>query len=442
MPRPPAFFPLATALPHGARAFTRRTLLARLAAAGGAALAGPSLATLLARTALAQDGTPGDRKARRLILLWLDGGPSHLDTFDPKPQTPAVSPLRALPTDVAGWSFSEYLPQLHQRAGALAVVRTVQSREGTHGRARDLLHAGYAPNPGAVFPSLGTLVAHESADPTFDLPAFLQIGGIPGRTSYLGVAVEPFCIAEAGAPIESLPPPERSDAASERRREAMRAAIDAHFARRGGGAAVAANDQQRERAHRLVQTPLRRVFDLDTEPEALRDRYGRNPFGQGCLLARRLVESGVNAVEVALPGWDTHSDNFNRTKALCDQLDPAFATLIDDLRDRSLLESTLVVALGEFGRSPLITPDAGRSHWSKCFSVALAGGGSRAGTVVGTTDARGESVAERPVAVADLFATFARLLNLDRDRAFETPSGRPVTLVDPDGRVVEELLAS
>lgn len=435
---PPTERPIA--LPHGAHAFSRRLLLRRLAQAGGAALVAPSLFQLLTRTALARgDGGGGPQ---RLILLWLDGGPSHLETFDPKPGNRAVSPLAALPTDVAGWSFSEYLPQLAQRAGSLAVVRSLQSKEGTHGRARDLLHCGYTPNPGVTFPSLGSLVAIETADPTFDLPAFIQVGGIPGRTSYLGVAAEPFCIAEAGVKIDSLPPVPVGNEASEARREQIRAAIDAEFARRGGARTAAANDLQRGRADRLMRTPLRRVFELDEESEALRDAYGRNPFGQGCLLARRLVAAGVNAVEVVLPGWDTHSDNFHRTKVLCDQFDPAFAALIDDLRTHGLLDSTLVVAMGEFGRSPLLTPDAGRSHWTKCFSVALAGGGVRAGTVVGETDARGETVVARPVQVADLFATFAKLLRLDRERAFETPSGRTITLVEPAGTEIKELLPS
>jgi hypothetical protein len=423
------------------RCFTRRELLLGLARGGAAALAAPSLLELIAAPALAASGRfVAPARAKRLVLLWLEGGPSQMDTFDPKPGVKQVSPLRTLPTELPGVEFSEYLPNLARAAPKLSVIRTLTSREGTHSRARELLHNGFIPNPSVRYPSIGSITAHELADPEGALPAFIQIGGVAPSSNELGAASEAFWIETAGAKVENLPPGGAPRGPRAARRESLRQAIDAAFAAAGGGEVVARNDAQRQRALRLMDSRLLEVLRSDQESEALRDRYGRNPFGEGVLLARRLIEAGVTAIEVQLPGWDTHSDNFNRTGQLCQQLDPAFATLVDDLEKRGLLAETLVVCMGEFGRTPKLVGGDGRHHWATNFCAVMAGGGTRPATVIGTTDPRGESIVDRPVKVADLFATFATLLGIDGKREYTTTTERTIPLIDPDGKPVRELL--
>jgi len=426
-------------LPRGSRAFSRRDLLALAARGAGAALAAPSLLDLLFRQAFAQ-AAPGGARRRKLILLWLDGGPSQIDTFDPKPGTPSQGPFQVIPTAVDGWTMGEHLPQLARCADRLALVRSMTSQESTHARARELLHAGYVPNASVNFPSLGSIVAHQIGDLDHDLPAFVQVSGAPVSSGYLGIECEPFHVEDPSRRIENLQDPLGGEPGPARARDEMLALLDGGFAARGGARAAAMVDTQRRRARRLMQTRLLSAFELDREPDALRAAYGGGAFGQGVLLARRLVEHGVAAVEVILDGWDTHADNFNRTRDLCRQLDPAFATLVADLAGRGLLEETLVVCMGEFGRTPAITPSLGRNHWPNNYCVVLAGCGVRPGTVVGETDETGVKIVKRPVQVADLFATFARLLGIDRDREFPTASGRTIRLIDPEGNVVSELL--
>ncbi|MBL8841301.1 MAG: DUF1501 domain-containing protein [Planctomycetes bacterium] len=423
-------------------ALSRRALLSRLVGACGAAFLAPGFLPLLQRHARAQEAAAGGAPTpRRLVLVWLEGGPSQLETFDPKPGTATGGPFRALPTERAGWSFSERLPKLRDRAGKLAVVRSLHSKEGSHARARLLLHTGFVPNPSVAYPTLGSIVAHQLGDPASELPSFVQVAGPPGSPGYLGVAHAPFLVARPGAKVANLAPERALERARVDRRDALREALDGGFEAEGAHAAVARNREQQRRARRLAESPRTRAFELDGESAKLRQAYGDTTLGQGLLLARRLLEEGVTAVELHHDGWDTHIDNFPKTAALCDELDPALATFLDDLETRGLLADTLVVCMGEFGRTPAISARNGRDHWPVNYCALLAGGGVKGGSVVGATDELGQSIVERPVSVPDLFATFAALLRIDGSQEFQATPRRPTTLVDPDGAAITELLA-
>jgi len=426
-------------LPPGTRTFSRRELFAALAkGAAGAALT-PSLVSLLARGALAQ--TRGHATgAKKLIFLWLEGGPSQLETFDPKPGTESGGPTRAISTDVPGWLFSENLPGLAKRAGDLAVVRSMTSKEGNHSRARALVQCGYTPNPTVSFPSLGSIVAHELGDLEGELPAFVQVNGAPISGGYLGIESSPFVVNDPTGKIENLSYAGGVTAKRLDHRSQMVDVLDAEFARRGGAPAVDANRSERTRARRLMDSKLLQVFDLEQEKDATRAAYGQGKFGQGVLLARRLIERGVSAVEVVLSGWDTHQDNFNRTKKLCDELDPAFSALVDDLKQRGMFQDTLIVCMGEFGRTPQIAGGDGRNHWPGNWCVAMAGAGLKGGRPIGTTDAECRNIVDRPVAVADLFATFGELLRIEGDKEFHA-GRRPIKLIDQEGKAISELLS-
>ncbi len=433
-------------LPRRAASFTRRELLAQVIARGGALALAPSLLSLLCDDLAAQQaalgGSPARRGAkRRLIMLRLEGGPSQLETFDPKPGTATGGPTKSIPTDLGGWSFAHQLPKLAARAESLAVIRSMTTREGSHARARELVQSGYVPNPTVRYPSLGSIVAHELGDLEHELPAFVQIDGAPLAAGYLGVDCSPFVLQKAEGKIENLAYAGGVDRERLDHRSAMTEAIDDAFAKRGGAPAVDANRSQRARARRLMDTKLLTAFDLSQERDATRDAYGRGDFGQGVLLARRLIEHGVQAVQVVLNGWDTHDDNFNRCAKLNGELDPAFAALLDDLRKRQLLQDTLVVCMGEFGRTPEIARGGeGRNHWPNNWSVALAGGGIKGGQAYGATDPEGRTITDRPVQIADLFATLGAALRLDGGKTFHSGM-RPIQLIDPNGKVLTELLA-
>lgn len=426
--------------PGGARLYSRRDLLARLAMGGAAGVAAQFLWPTLAGQAFAA-AAPGRVRRKQLVIVWLDGGPSHFETFDPKPGTPTGGPFAALDTGIGDWRFSENLPGLAKLAPHLSIVRSLTSKESSHGRARDLLHFGYRPNPSVDYPTLGAIAALEIGDFAADLPPFVQIGGTPASPGHLPAECAPFYIGdgrEEVANLECCDAPR--DAAATERRERLRAAIDAEFRERGGARTVDLFETRRRSARRLMDSPLKATFDLSQESKAVQRRYGQRSFGAAMLMARRLIEAGVAAVEVELPGWDTHGDNFPRQKQLCGSLDPALCALIEDLIERGLWESTVVVCLGEFSRTPTINGNGGRDHWPNNFCALLGGGGIRPGVVVGRTDERGESIVERPVQVADLFATFATLLGFDRDKEFNPTTRRPTKLIDPDGAPIAELL--
>jgi hypothetical protein len=375
------------------------------------------------------------------ILLWMGGGPSQFETFSPKPGHENGGETKAISTSVAGIQIADTLPHVAKVMSDVAIVRSMTSKEGSHPRASFLLHHGYLPMGGVKFPTLGSQVAHQIGDPTFDLPSFVRIGGRraadAGGGGFLGVDYDPFVLQNPEAKPENTQPTTRDERYA--RRLKLLDALEADFGAVEGADIVANHRKLIRKSSEMILSPRMEAFDLANESEKMRDAYGRTPFGAGCLLARRLVEAGVTFVEVNLEGWDTHEDNFNRTKARNEMFDQPMAQLVTDLKKRGMLERTLVVWMGEFGRTPRINARAGRDHYPRAFNLALAGGGVRGGQVVGETDAGGVEVTDRPVTVSDLFRTVYTTLGIDADHENMSRIGRPIKLVD-GGEVVRELL--
>jgi len=378
-------------------------------------------------------------KAHACILLWLNGGPSHIDTFDPKPGRPTGGSFKAIKTRAPGVMLCEHLPRLADRADKLAIIRSMSSKEGNHGRAQYYVHTGYTPNPTVDHPSLGGWVGARLGDPGAELPAFVSIGGPSLGAGFLGVQYGPFVVQKAGAlPSDVTPPPGVDEARFERRRQALEV-LDERFGQVTLDPKVTARREVVAKAVRLMHARKLDAFDVSSESDTLRRGYGDTDFGRGCMVARRLVERGVKFVEVVLDGWDTHQNNFDRTKSLMGTLDPAFAALIDDLSARHLLGSTVVACMGEFGRTPRVNGSDGRDHWPAAWSAVLAGGGVRGGVVRGTTDEDGAKVTGTATSVADLLATLSTQLGLDPAYTVVSPAGRPIAVTD-DGRVLKDLV--
>jgi hypothetical protein len=382
------------------------------------------------------------RRGMACILLFMRGGPSQFETFDPKPGASTGGPTQAIQTAVPGIQIANGWSNVARNMRHIALIRSMTNREGEHQRATYQMHTGYVPLGGVRFPSLGSIVAREIGPRGFDLPQFVSVGGRFSTigSGFLGMAYAPFIVTNANQmPNNAELPRGISDGRFSSRYDLMRD-LERDFAEAGGQARVRDHQALYASAAQMVRSPRLRAFDVTQESDATRDRYGRTPFGQGCLLARRLVEAGVTFVEVDSIGWDTHQDNFNRTRALSETVDPAFAALIEDLRQRGRLERTLVIWMGEFGRTPRINPNTGRDHFPRAFNLALAGAGIRGGQVLGATNATGNDVANRPVRVPDLFCTFCHALGINPRKENITPLGRPIRIVD-GGQPVRELFS-
>jgi len=374
------------------------------------------------------------------ILLFMRGGPSQLETFDPKPGEANGGPTKAIPTAVNGVRIAEHWTNVASAMKDIALIRSMTNREGEHQRATYQLHTGYVPMGSVKFPSFGSIVASEIGPKKFDLPHFVSIGNRATTigSGFLGTQYAPFVVGNPNQmPTNVALPRGVTDKRLVRRLDLMDD-LEKDFAEAGGERQVEAHRTLLGSAAQLVTSPRLKAFDLAQEKDAVRDRYGRNPFGQGCLLARRLIEQGVTFVEVESNGWDTHQDNFNRTKTLSETVDPAFAALVNDLKERGRLNKTLVIWIGEFGRTPRINGNTGRDHFPRAFNVALAGGGIKGGKVLGATSADGMEVKERPVGVADLFCTFCQALKINPRKENVSSLGRPIKIVD-GGKPVNEL---
>jgi hypothetical protein len=413
---------------------SRRRFLA--ATLGGAASSG-----WLGRLAAAAERTP----ARSCVLLWLQGGPATIDMWDLKPGHRNGGPFQEIDTAAPGVRVSEHLPKVAGWMKHLSVVRSVSTKEGDHGRATLLGRTGAVPQPAVQYPTVAASVAKELGAAPADLPNYVSIA--PRRydglftAGFLGPTYAPLVIAEeaAGDPEVALRVPNlrgggRPD------RQALLGRLNADFAAGHPGAVTDGAVTAAARAAQLMSPAAAGVFDLSAEKDATRDRYVRNLFGQGCLLARRLVEKGVPFVEVTLDGWDTHANNFPAVQGLCGTLDLAWDALMSDLKDRGLLGTTTVVCMGEFGRTPRINQGNGRDHYPAAWSAVLGGAGVKGGQVIGRTSKDGTAVEERPVSAPDLLATVCRAVGVDPAKQNMGPNGRPIRIVDVGARPIEELL--
>jgi hypothetical protein len=383
----------------------------------------------------------GRARAKSLIVLWMAGGPSQLETWDPHPGSKIGGPTKDISTKLPELRIADLYPQTAERIHHLSVIRSMVSKEGDHERGSYYLKTGYRPDPTTQHPSLGAIVTHELPGDGVEIPQHVSLGGgeWPARGGYLGDEFDAFRIFEPGQNLHNM----RVGVADDRQRRRLSNLEVVSKAFRKGRQFQTDNTLHQltvERALRMMTSEQLKAFEIDDEPQTLRAAYGDHSFGRGCLVARRLVEQGVRAVEVSLPGWDTHAENFTGHQTQAQILDPAFATLIQDLIDHDLLESTVVLWLGEFGRTPNVNPLDGRDHWPSGFSVVLGGGGLRSGLVIGTTDPSGaKKEPEDPISVGDLYATVLKTLGVDYSKELITPIGRPMAL--SSGKPIDRMLS-
>jgi hypothetical protein len=420
---------------------------------GGLSALGLSLPAFLRlqQQAFASGAAPR-RSNINCILLWMQGGPSHIDTLDPKPDAPAEvrGEFGTIPTCLPGVRVCEHLPLLARHFDKLSLIRGHDPRNGSHGTADHLMMSGHPFNPAMAFPCYGSVVARERGYRGGMFP-FVQLGRYIDRrfnggvAGFLGDQYNPFEVGDdPNSPVfrvRDLSLPDGPQRARLERRYAMLGELD-HYQRQVESAPpVQARDAFYQRAHSLITSDAaRRAFDLGQEADRVRDQYGRNTLGQSCLLARRLIEAGVHFVTVTDGGWDTHQDNFRSLRdRLLPRLDRAYAALLQDLHARGLLESTLVVWFGDFGRTPKVNPSAGRDHWATAGVACLGGGGVQLGQVVGATNAQGEIVVDSPVTPQDLAATIYTALGIPLHTWYRAQDGRPIELV-PSGRPVRQLI--
>jgi len=437
---------------------------------GAVSLGGVSLSGWLGDLARAANTEPTKPK-RACILLWMNGGPSQIDTFDPKPEHANGGPVKAIKTNVPGIQISEYLPKLAKRADKLAIIRGMTTKEADHSRGSYLMRTGRVPGGPIRYPALGSFVGKELDSPDAELPSYVSVAPFrflspesygPG---FLGPRYAPLVVAETGLDalngngaqdvarllkVQDLELPTDVSAARGAARVDFRDTLDSDFLADRESAPGEGHRTAYQRANTLMRSAAVKAFDLTQETNVLRDKYGHNLFGQGCLLARRLVERGVPFVEVTLSsapgvnngiGWDTHGDNFEMVRKLCNVLDPAWAALMDDLSDRGLLDTTTVVWMGEFGRTPKINQSKGRDHWANSWSTVLAGGGIKTGQVYGKTSPDGMEVRDNPVSVPGLLATVCTALGLDPKKQNDSNVGRPIRLVEPTAAAIKEVLS-
>ena len=434
---------------------TRRELLGSGLRVGLLSALGLGLTDLFALTGAANAQTPvavagAGATAQSCVLIWLGGGASHLDTFDLKPDAPREirGAFQPIETNVKGIRISEHLPNLAKVADKYTLIRSVTSPEAAHERGQHYMMTGFEPLPGFAVPSYGSVAAQQltrrgAIPPYIAVPSPVTYGG----AGFLGAALDPFSPGgdpnDGGFKVRDLELP--SGVTKERmdRRRSLRDAVDSAFSRFEKGSDPARTvDSFYDQAYKLLASEdARAAFDLSKEKPELRDAYGRNTLGQSLLLSRRLIEGGVRFVSVNTGGWDTHGNGFNALKdATLPPFDKGLAMFLTDLETRGLLKSTLVFVVGEFGRTPIINRDGGRDHHSRCFSVLMAGGGIRGGTVVGASDSKGFEPSERPVKPEDLSATIYSCLGIDYTQSISSPEGVRVTL-SRGGRPVEQALA-
>jgi len=414
----------------------RRRFLGSLVAGTGAVVSGlGQLASAAAAKQLAQD-------QKRVLVINMAGGLSQLESWDPKPATDTGGPFRAIPTSVPGIHICELLPEIAQQMQHLALVRSINTKENSHGKGRYLMLTGRRQTPAGDFPRIGAVAAKTLSAESSSLPGHIQItpGGSGGRSNdaaYLGPKYASISLGN-GKPPQHTTRPDAISEEADLSRNTFRRRVNDRFALRRRTAMTDAYTANYEQALELMRQ--RQVFDVSKEPEQDHDRYGKHDFGRHCLLARRLLENGITFVQVTHSNYDTHNENFNFHLEQLGEFDKPFATLVADLAARGMLDSTLIVVLSEFGRTPNINKYYGRDHWGTAWSVCLGGAKIQRGAVIGKTNNNGTKVAEREVDHGHLFHTYMQAVGVDSTGHFDI-DGREIPIADPAYGPISELLA-
>ncbi len=408
---------------------TRRRMLGL----SSATLLGMPIAQMLARA-----GETKNAKCDHVILFWNGGGMSHIDTWDPKPGRPVAGEFDPIATSADGIQISSIFPKLAKQMHHAALIRSIAGTNGAHGRASYQLQTSYNQSGNLVHPGIGSIVTHEK-ERLGDLPSFITISGNARRAGYLGQRCEAYYVGRPGEKDPYLAFPAGITEVRGNKRLDILKQINLRKQAKLSATELKAVDTATREAVNLMRSPTLKSFELEKEDPKTLERYGDTDFGRGALLARKLVETGVRFVQVNRGGFDTHNNNFPAMQNHGDVMDPALASLIEDLAASGKLASTMVIMLSEFGRTPRINNNAGRDHWARCFSCFMAGGGIQGGQVIGKSDEDAMSPAERPVNPNDLHATICHALGIDHTKEIETPLGRPMHLISEGAKPVMEL---
>ena len=387
--------------------------------------------------AISAAGVSG-QKAKNVIYLYMAGGMSQMDTFDTKPGSDNQGPVKTIGTEIEGLSVSEYLPLMAMQMQDVAVIRSMTSTQGAHSQGRYFMHTSYAPRGTIKHPGLGSWILALQGRENVNLPGAVSMGG-NSSPGFLGTQFAPVPIGDPEKGLQNTKPYGGISAADIDNRLYLSELLDTEFHKEYPIEKVQSYETVYREALNLMTSSDLETFNIGKETNESRQRYGRTRFGNGCLLARRLVENGVRFAQVNLGGWDTHNNNFAAVQNKTMELDRAFSALLEDLRERDMMKDTLVVLSTEFGRTPKINQNDGRDHYPKAFTCLLAGAGVRGGTAYGSTNADGTEVEENPVTIPDFNATIAKIVGLPVKQEITAPNGRPFTVAN-DGNPIEDLL--
>jgi hypothetical protein len=379
------------------------------------------------------------RRGKSAIMLWMGGGPATIDIWDLKPGAATGGPFRPIRTS-GDAEISEHMPLTAQQMHHMAIIRSMSTREADHGRGRYYMHTGYVPNPNIEHPSYGAVLAHELIDqrPDLEIPPFISVGGGSVGPGFLGMAWAPFVVSNNGQ-VRNLQM--GLDQGRLMQRMAALSLIESGFVAQNRGSAAGDHAKILDKTLSLMTSKQMEAFKVNQEPAEVREAYGNTGFGRGCLMARRLVETGVPFIEVDLGGWDTHANNFTSLQnTKLPEMDKAMSALIADLDQRGLLQDTAIIWMGEFGRTPRINGGAGRDHWARSWSVVVGGAGMKGGIAVGKTNADGTSVETEPYTSQDVMASICKALGISLETTFTSKSGRPMKIAN-GGKVIKELFA-
>jgi hypothetical protein len=378
------------------------------------------------------------KKHKSVILLWMGGGPSTIDLWDLKPGSPTGGVFKPISTSANGIQICEHLPLMSKQMHHMNIVRSMSTREADHMRGRYYMHTGYVPNPNIEHPSYGSVISHElmSTIPELDIPPFVSIGGGSVAPGFLGATYAPFVVNSNGT-VRDLDMGIDSNRLNQRLQ--MLKAIEDKFVKDNRGEYANDHSKLLTKTVKLMSSSQMDVFKVAKEPKEVQERYGNTGFGRGCLMARRLVEMGVPFIEVDLGGWDNHQNIFPTLKdQKLPEMDKAMSALISDLNDRGLLDSTVVLWMGEFGRTPNINNNAGRDHWAKSWSIVVGGAGFKKGIVVGETSADGKEVVSEAYTSQDLMASVLKSIDISLETNFTAKNGRPMKIAN-SGKIIPEL---